>query len=209
MECDVVKSSEKASWSGSDKGVRDDSSSEKAPWLGSDKDVQDNSSAGTVMKEEPVDDANFMTPTAKKAMDGNDADYTTPVNLGASDEVPILIVENGSTPQSSSSISLLDLTISKEKVISLSASDGASDECDSLDSLHTIFWKAINSGKKEDVGAKRKHTIPLKYRSPIMMDKRGKRPNCTIRKGIARLLYDFFLRWLKYACLTHELKYRL
>ncbi|KAM0874432.1 hypothetical protein ACQ4PT_037420 [Festuca glaucescens] len=95
MECDVVMSSDKASRSGSDKGVQDDSSSEKASWSGSDKDVRVNSFAGSD-KEEPVDDANFLTRTEKKAMDGNDAAYTTLVNLGASADVPILIDENGS-----------------------------------------------------------------------------------------------------------------
>ncbi|KAM0841721.1 hypothetical protein ACQ4PT_058815 [Festuca glaucescens] len=118
MECDVVMSSDKASRSGSDKGVHDDSSSEKASWSGSDKDVRVNSFAGSD-KEEPVDDANFLTPTKKKAMDGNDAAYTTLVNLGASADVPILIDENGSTPKSSSSISLLDLTIPNKRSLRL------------------------------------------------------------------------------------------
>ncbi|KAM0879633.1 hypothetical protein ACQ4PT_034113 [Festuca glaucescens] len=149
MDTDDLISSREASRSGEDKGLDHDSSSEEASLPGT---ARVDSFVGLV-KKEPVDDTNFVTPTEKKAMDGTDADYTTPVNLGASAEVPIQIDENGSTPQSSSSISIHDLTISWEKVISLNASDDASDECDSVDSVGTIFRKVINSGKKEDIGS--------------------------------------------------------
>jgi hypothetical protein len=166
---------------------------------GSQKSLHDDSSQWSSIKEELVD-SNFQTPKNKKLKNGTDAEYTTPAILGASPDVPIQIDDN-STAQSSSSIPLLDLVASRKKELQeaniFDLTDGASDEC-SFDSLRSICRKAIESGKKEDVGVKRKRNVQLEPSSPFLVDRRGKqlRNPAVVRKGSKNSFKQRVCAWL-------------
>ena len=126
--------------------------------LGSQDGVQDDSSEDTVIKKVPGEDDDFVTPSGKKPTEYTATDYKTPIDLGVTPEAPIPIDdENSTTPEGSGSTAELfefDLTVLAKK-----------------------------SGKKEDVGVKRKRKARKMYGSPIMMHKN--RQSREVKKGWA------------------------
>jgi hypothetical protein len=184
-------------------GNKEGNSTLKNPYRKEEKDFQDvdpvestdNVSLKDSFSEKEVEDAEI------KSMNGTDAQHTTPANHGASQNTPIQLEDEDSNPQSSSSIPITDLIVSKkikqeeeDHVMDLTQEGSA--ESNSFDSLNTLCKKAIESGKKENAVGKRKRKIPSKLCSPYVMDKRRKRHNDAVKKGIAS---SFTLHVIQYS----------
>jgi hypothetical protein len=86
---------------------------------------------------------------------------TTPSNIGATPDVPIVVGEDVAASHSSSTIPMKEFTDARNRMRqdkNFKEAEAAAEDSDSLDSRKSMCRKAMQGGKREGVGEKRKRT---------------------------------------------------